>query len=149
MVGATVGILLPSLRDMPRGFARYATAGRFWRILLRPGFKSIIISHCDSRDMPIVTPTIARSANTRLWIRCRVVAKSAGFEDPVFTSTGTLTCYLMISPPWPSWSTWRTSLVTCQLSGLPSRVLLPPIISLGPPAFSGKPAWIVLQLECF
>jgi hypothetical protein len=34
-------------------------------------------------DMPTVAPTIARIANTRQWIRCRVVAKSAGSEDPV------------------------------------------------------------------
>jgi hypothetical protein len=34
MVGATVGISRPSYHDMPRDFARYATAGRFCRILL-------------------------------------------------------------------------------------------------------------------
>jgi hypothetical protein len=37
MVGATVGISRPSQRGMPRNFARYATAGRFWRILLQLG----------------------------------------------------------------------------------------------------------------
>jgi hypothetical protein len=37
-VEATVGISRPSQCDMPRFFARYATAGRFWRILLRPVF---------------------------------------------------------------------------------------------------------------
>jgi hypothetical protein len=44
------------------------------------------LSCCDGRDMSTVPPTIAQSANTRQWIRCRVVAKSAGSEDPVFTS---------------------------------------------------------------
>jgi hypothetical protein len=39
---------------------------------------------------PQVAPTIVRIANTRQWIRCRVVAKSAGSEDPVFTSINAL-----------------------------------------------------------
>jgi hypothetical protein len=38
MVGATVGISGPSQRDMPRDFARYAAASRFWLILLRTCF---------------------------------------------------------------------------------------------------------------
>jgi hypothetical protein len=29
MVGVTIGILQPSQRNMPSGFAEYATAGRF------------------------------------------------------------------------------------------------------------------------
>jgi hypothetical protein len=38
-------------------------------------------------------------------------------------------CYLLSSPPWPSWSAWRTSLVSITASRLPSspeiaRVLL-------------------------
>jgi hypothetical protein len=33
--------------------------------------------------MPTVAPTTAQIANTRQWIRCRVIAKSAGSEDPV------------------------------------------------------------------
>jgi hypothetical protein len=40
--------------------------------------------------MPTVTPTIALSANTRQWIRCQVVAKSAESEDPVFKSMNAL-----------------------------------------------------------
>jgi hypothetical protein len=31
-----------------------------------------------------------------------------------------LTCYLLIGPPWPSWSAWRTSALLTALSGLPS-----------------------------
>jgi hypothetical protein len=55
-----------------RGFARYATAGIFWRFFF-----------CAGRDMPTVAQTVARSAKNRQWIRCRVVAKSAGSE-PLF-----------------------------------------------------------------
>jgi hypothetical protein len=55
------------------------------RILLQPGFKSIGISRWDGCNMPTVAPNMARSANTRQWIRCRVIAKSTGSEDPVFT----------------------------------------------------------------
>jgi hypothetical protein len=36
-------------------------------------------------DMPTVAPTIARSSNTRQWIRCQVIAKSAGSGEPDFT----------------------------------------------------------------
>jgi hypothetical protein len=90
MVGANVGILQPSQHDMPRGFAQYATAGRFWQILLRPGFKSIGISSFDGHDMPTVAPTIGRSSNIRQWIRCRVIAKYVGSEDPDFTSMNAL-----------------------------------------------------------
>jgi hypothetical protein len=79
MVGLTVGILRTSKRDMPRGFARYATAGRFWRIFF-----------CAGRDMSTVTQTVERSANNRQLIRCQVIAKSAGSEDPVLTSMGAL-----------------------------------------------------------
>jgi hypothetical protein len=75
---------------MPRGFAQYATAGRFWLIFQLPIFKSIGILHCDGRDMPTAAPTIAQSANTCQWIRCRVVAKFAGSEDPVITSLNAL-----------------------------------------------------------
>jgi hypothetical protein len=56
---------------MPHGFAQYASAGRFWRILLWPGFKSVGISCCDGCNMPTVAPTIARSANNRQWMRYR------------------------------------------------------------------------------
>jgi hypothetical protein len=63
----------------PRGFARYATASRFWRVFF-----------CAGRDMPTVAQTVARSAKNRQWVRCRVVAKSAGSEDPVLTSMGAL-----------------------------------------------------------
>jgi hypothetical protein len=35
--------------------------------------------------MPTVTPTIARIANIRQWIISRVIAKSAGSGEPVFT----------------------------------------------------------------
>jgi hypothetical protein len=81
IIGVTIGISWLSQRDMPRGFARYAAESRFWLILLQPGFKSIGISCCDDQDMPTVSPTIARSAKTHQWIRCRVVTKSAGSED--------------------------------------------------------------------
>jgi hypothetical protein len=40
--------------------------------------------------MPTVAQTVAQSAKNRQWIRCRVVAKSAGSEDPVLTSMGAL-----------------------------------------------------------
>jgi hypothetical protein len=40
--------------------------------------------------MPTVAQTVAGSAKNRQWIRCRVVAKSAGSEDPVLTSMGAL-----------------------------------------------------------
>jgi hypothetical protein len=43
------------------------------------------ISRCDGRDMPTVAPTIARIANTSQWIISRVIAKSAGSVEPVFT----------------------------------------------------------------
>jgi hypothetical protein len=65
-----------------RGFARYATASRFWQVFF-----------CASRDMPTVAQTVAGSAKNRQWIRCRVVAKSAGSEDPVLTSMGALTLW--------------------------------------------------------
>jgi hypothetical protein len=42
------------------------------------------------RDMPVVAQTIAHSAKNHQWIRCRVVAKSTGSEDPVLTSKGAL-----------------------------------------------------------
>jgi hypothetical protein len=45
--------------------------------------KSIGKSHCDGPDMPTVAPTIAR-------IRHRVIAKSAGSREPVFTSMDVL-----------------------------------------------------------
>jgi hypothetical protein len=48
MVGATVGRLWPSQRDLPRDFVRYATAGRFLYDPTRP-------SH---RDMPTVAQTL-------------------------------------------------------------------------------------------
>jgi hypothetical protein len=35
--------------------------------------------------MPTVTPTIARISNTRQWIISRVIEKSAGSDEPVFT----------------------------------------------------------------
>jgi hypothetical protein len=38
---------------------------------------------CAGRDMPMVTQTVAQSAKNRQWIRCRGIAKSAGYEDPV------------------------------------------------------------------
>jgi hypothetical protein len=83
MIGLTVGISRCDIRDIPtvgpRGFARYATAGRFWRIFF-----------CAGRNMPRVAQTVVRSAKNRQWIRCRVVAKSAGPEDPVLTSMGAL-----------------------------------------------------------
>jgi hypothetical protein len=83
MVRPTVGISRCDVRDMPtvgpRGFARYATAGRFW-----------LIFFCAVRDMPTVAQTVARSAKNRQRIRCRVVAKSAVSEDPVLTSMGAL-----------------------------------------------------------
>jgi hypothetical protein len=41
-------------------------------------------------NMPTVAQPIARSAKNRQWIRCRVIAKSAGSEDPVLTSMGAL-----------------------------------------------------------
>jgi hypothetical protein len=64
----------------PRGLAQYATAGKFWRALF-----------CAGRDMPTVAQTVERSAKNLQWIRCRrVVAKSAGSEDPVLTSMGEL-----------------------------------------------------------
>jgi hypothetical protein len=72
-----------AFRDMPmvgpRSFPRYATAGRFWRIF----FYAV-------RDMPTVAQTVARGAKNRQRIRCRVVAKSGGSEDPVLTSMGAL-----------------------------------------------------------
>jgi hypothetical protein len=40
MVGLTVDVLRSDVHDMPkvgpRGFARYATAGRFWRVFSMP-----------------------------------------------------------------------------------------------------------------
>jgi hypothetical protein len=42
------------------------------------------------RDMPTVAQTVAQIAKNRQWIRCRVVAKSAGSEDPVLTLMGAL-----------------------------------------------------------
>jgi hypothetical protein len=36
MVGATIGISRPSQRDLPKDFAQYATAGRFWQLFIRP-----------------------------------------------------------------------------------------------------------------
>jgi hypothetical protein len=38
--------------------------------------------------MLTVAPTIAQSANTRQWVRYRVIAKYAGSEGPVLTSMG-------------------------------------------------------------
>jgi hypothetical protein len=40
--------------------------------------------------MPLVAQTVARIAKNHQWIRCRFVAKSAGFEDPVLTLMGAL-----------------------------------------------------------
>jgi hypothetical protein len=85
MVLATVGISRLSQRNMPRNFARYTTAGIFWRILLRPGSYSIGISRCDALNMPTIAPTIARIYNTHQWIISRVVAKTARSGEPVFT----------------------------------------------------------------
>jgi hypothetical protein len=62
-----------------------ADFGGFWRILLQLGSLSIGISCCDGSDMPTVTSTIARIANTRQWIISRVIAKSARSGEPVFT----------------------------------------------------------------
>jgi hypothetical protein len=42
------------------------------------------VSRCDGRDMPTVAPTIVRMA-TLGRIRSRVIAKSAGSGEPVFT----------------------------------------------------------------
>jgi hypothetical protein len=55
------------------------TAGRFWWVFF-----------CAGSDMPMVAQTVAPSAKNLQLIRCRVVAKSAGSEDPVFTSMGAL-----------------------------------------------------------
>jgi hypothetical protein len=83
MVWPTVGISRCDIPDLPtvgpRGFPRYATAGRFLQIFF-----------CAVRDMPTVTQTVARSAKNRQRIRRRVVARSAGSEDPVLTSMGAL-----------------------------------------------------------
>jgi hypothetical protein len=53
-----LGISLCDGREMPtvgpRGFARYATAGRFWRIFF-----------CAVRDMTTVAPTNVRMATVR------------------------------------------------------------------------------------
>jgi hypothetical protein len=40
--------------------------------------------------MPTVAQIDAGSAKNCQWIRCRVVAKSTGSEDPVLTSMGAL-----------------------------------------------------------
>jgi hypothetical protein len=60
---------------MLRGFARYATAGRFWQILLQSGFKSVGISLSDGRDIPKVTPTIAPLANLDLMPSLRKICR--------------------------------------------------------------------------
>jgi hypothetical protein len=44
-----------------------------------------IFFFCASRDLPTVAQTIAQSAKNCQWIRCRVVAKSAGSGGPDFT----------------------------------------------------------------
>jgi hypothetical protein len=83
MVGATVGISRPSQRDLPRDFAQYATAGRFWQIFIQPD-PAVKVRYANGR------PKIAQIANTRQWISGRVVAKSARSGGPVFTSMDAL-----------------------------------------------------------
>jgi hypothetical protein len=56
-----------ALPDMPQP----ADFGRFFK--------------CDVHDMPTIAQAIARSAKNPQWIRCRVIAKSAGSGGPVFT----------------------------------------------------------------
>jgi hypothetical protein len=61
MVGATIDISRLSEHDLPRDFAQYATAGRFWQILAnfyttRPDFTA---QRANGR------PNIARIANNR------------------------------------------------------------------------------------
>jgi hypothetical protein len=64
-----------------------ADFGGFYKERLKKLFG---ISGWYGLDMPTVGPTIAGIANTRQWIRCRVVVKSAGSEDPVFISMNAL-----------------------------------------------------------
>jgi hypothetical protein len=60
---------------LPRDFARYATAGRFWWIFISPN-PAVTSWYANSH------PNIARITNTRQWIRGRVVTKSAGSGEP-------------------------------------------------------------------
>jgi hypothetical protein len=83
MAEGTVGILWPSQHDLPRGFAQYATAGRFWQIFIRPD-PAVTGRYANGR------PNIAQIANTHQWIRGQVVAKSAESGGPVFTSMDAL-----------------------------------------------------------
>jgi hypothetical protein len=82
MVGPTVGISHFDVPDMPT-----VAQGAFPDM---PQPADFGIFFCASRDMPTVAQTVARSAKNRQWIRCRVIAKSAGSEDPVLTSMGAL-----------------------------------------------------------
>jgi hypothetical protein len=80
MVGATNGISRSSQHDLPWDFARYATAGRFWRIFIRPD-PAVRARYANGH------PNIARIRGV---IRGPVVAKSAGSGEQVFTSMDAL-----------------------------------------------------------
>jgi hypothetical protein len=66
-----------------RGFARYATAGRFWRNLLT--YRAVTTPICQRSPQPLCeVPTLINGLD---W---RVIAKSARSEDNVFTSMNAL-----------------------------------------------------------
>jgi hypothetical protein len=68
---------------LPRAFAQYDTAGRFWWIFIWPD-PAVTVQYANGQ------PKIGRIANTPQWVRGQVVAKSAGYGEPVFTSMDVL-----------------------------------------------------------
>jgi hypothetical protein len=62
MVGATVGILRPSQRDIPKDFARYATAGGFYydRASNLLAYRAVTAAICQRSPIPLrELPTLA------------------------------------------------------------------------------------------
>jgi hypothetical protein len=55
MVGATIGISLLSHRDMPRDFAQYATAGRFYydRASNLLAYHAVMAAICQRLPIPL------------------------------------------------------------------------------------------------
>jgi hypothetical protein len=50
-----------------------------------------------------------------------------------------LTCYLRLSPPWPSWSAGRTLLASVLYQGFPRLMKLLAALFMGSPLVSGMP----------
>jgi hypothetical protein len=86
-VGATVGISRQSQRDVPIDLKAGPSKIRRNLPALAYRAKPLGISRCDGRYMPMV----ARTVNVHsLQISSRVVAKSAGSGEQVFTSIDVL-----------------------------------------------------------